>query len=466
MKTIGLPKFKHAHMIGVGGVGMSALAVVLAQMGYHVSGSDLKIAPVRDRLSSLGIDLFEGHDERNVGNADLVVFSAAVRDDNPEIMAARAKGIPIISRAEMLGRLMSGFFGIAVSGTHGKTTTTCMIAQVLHRANLDPTVLVGGDLDILDGNARLGKSKYLVTEACEAYGSFLHLYPAVAVVTNIEAEHLDYYGSLDNVVSAFQKFLSQIQPNGFAVLCNDCPNVRAIIPLVNVRKVTYGIDPGAEYRAVEIDVTRREASFSVTHGGENLSTFTLKITGRHNVQNALAAIATAHQIGIGLDVISDALSEFRGAERRFEVLAKIEGITVVDDYAHHPTEIRATISTARAWGERVVAIFQPHMYSRTRDFAPEFAKALSDADEAIVTDIYPARETPIPGVSASEIVELMKHQENRIPARFVAKKSEIPGIILPELRPGDVVLFMGAGDIREIGEDLVARLSSARMAPD
>ncbi|MDH7480681.1 MAG: UDP-N-acetylmuramate--L-alanine ligase [Armatimonadota bacterium] len=460
MKKTNLPKGTRIHMIGIGGVGMSGLATVMAGMGYHISGSDLKIGHVKERLSALGIELAEGHHAQNVGDAELVVASAAIPADNPEIIAAREKGIPVLTRAQMLGRLMAGTFGIAVSGTHGKTTTTSMLALVLERGGLDPTILIGGDLETLKGNARLGKSRYFLTEACEAYDSFLELHPAVAVITNIEAEHLDHYKSLDGVMAAFSRFLSQVQPGGFAVLCTDCPNTRSLISQVKTRVVTYGLDFPADYTATDISDSP-QPSFKILSKGNELGLVTLRIPGRHNVANAVAAAAVASELRIGFDVISKALGEFKGAERRFEILGTAAGIMVVDDYAHHPTEIRATLAAARTLGRRIIAVFQPHLYSRTQQFAREFAEALSEADRVVVTEIYPAREKPIPGVTAAEITNLIRAKDPNKPAKFIADKELIAENLMAELQPSDLVLFMGAGDIRTAGEMLLSLLREA-----
>ncbi len=462
MARASLPKGTKIHMIGIGGVGMSGLAIVMAGMGYHISGSDLKIAPVKERLSSLGITLFEGHDARNIGNADLVVASAAIPPDNPEIITAHEKGIPVLSRAQMLGRLMSGTFGIAVSGTHGKTTTTSMLALVLERGKLDPTILIGGDLDALRGNARLGNSRYFLTEACEAYDSFLELHPAVAVITNIEAEHLDHYKSLDGIMAAFKQFLSQIQPGGFAVLCTDCPNVRSLIPQVKVRVVTYGLDSQADYAAADVEDSP-QPSFKILHKGTELGSVTLRVPGKHNVANALATAAVASELRIDFDIIKKALEDFKGAERRFEILGCAAGITIVDDYAHHPTEIKATLAAARTLRRRIVAVFQPHLYSRTQQFASEFAESLSEADQVIITEVYPAREKPIPGVTAAQIASLIRARNPEKPVKFIADKMLIAENLIPELQSGDLVLFMGAGDIRIAGEALLALLQNAEQ---
>lgn len=455
-----MPENGRIHMIGIGGAGMSGLAAVMAEMGRRVSGSDLQATPVTARLESLGVKVFRGHNAANVSGADLVVASAAVPADNPELRAAREMGLPILGRAEMLGRLMSGTLGVAVSGTHGKTTTTSMLADVLEAGGLDPTVIIGGDLDRLNGNARLGKGKVFLTEACEAFNSFLELRSTIAVVTNIEADHLDFHGSLEGVIHSFERFLSQIEPNGCAVLCVDCPNVRAVMPSITRRIVSYGLSPDAELRAADTDIESQHASFRILHRARDCGRFTLKVPGRHNVLNALAAAAVGRELGLDFHIIRKALAEFHGAGRRFEVLGTAAGVTVVDDYAHHPTEIRATLAAARGWGGRVVAVFQPHLFSRTRTFLNEFAESLSAADLILLTEIYPAREKPIAGVSASLIVDAIKVRFPGKDVVFVSEKDRVAETLRPSLQPGDVVVVMGAGDIRAAAEMLLSMLGS------
>lgn len=440
---------------------MSALAIVMAQMGYRITGSDLRPDAAAERLAPLGVTVFTGHDGAHVSGADLVVASAAVPDDNPELVAARADGIPVWSRARMLGCLMSGNVGIAVAGTHGKTTTTAMLAAILEAAGLDPTVLIGGDLELLNGNAKLGQSDLFVAEACEAFNSFLELAPRIAVVTNIEGDHLDYHGSLEGVVSSFRKFLCQIEANGCAVMCIDCPNVREIIPAIGRRIVTYGLSEDADCRARDVDAATPEPSFQVALRGRSLGMFSLRVPGLHNVQNALAAIAVGCELGADPESIRDALGDFHGAGRRFEVLGTANGIMVVDDYAHHPTEIRATLAAARTWGRRMVAVFQPHLYSRTQLLAGDFAKSLREADVVFLTEIYAAREKPMPGVSAAMIAGLI-NQDVPGRARFVADEERLADELIPVLKPGDLVVVMGAGDIRSAAEAVLARLNMAQ----
>lgn len=452
-----LPKDAEIHMMAIGGVGMSGLALVLDRMGYRVSGCDIRPGDVAEKFRSLGIKVSVGHDAAHLTGVGMIVASAAIPDTNPEVIAARAAGIPILSRAEALGSLMDVKNGIAISGTHGKTTTTSMVAIVLESAGLDPTILIGGDLDALGGNAKLGASDLLVAEACEAYGSFLELAPQMAVILNIEHDHHDCYPTLDDVIKSFEQFLSQIKPDGLAIMCTDCPNVRRVIPAISERVVTYGLDADADYRAVDVDADSPEPTFRVVNRGVDLGEFELEVPGLHNVRNAVAAIAVATELGVRPEVIREALTRFHGAGRRFEVLGTARGITVVDDYAHHPTEIQATLDGARSWHRRVIAVFQPHLYSRTESLADDFAKALKSADMVIVTEIYAAREKPKPGVSGSMIADLINAG---VPdkARFISDKNAVAGELLPILEPGDLVIVMGAGDIRASGEDLLARL--------
>lgn len=444
-----IPENSKIHMIGIGGSGVGPIAAIMAQMGFRVSGSDLRISPETEQLRSLGIDLYQGHEATNVEGADLVVASAAVPDDNPELLAARSMGIPVWSRARMLGWLMAGKFGIAVAGTHGKTTTTSMLAAALEAVGMSPTVCVGG-------SGKLGHSEIFVAEACEAFNSFLELRPRMAVVTNIEADHLDYHRSLEGVMKSFQQFLLQVE-KGCAVVCIDCPNVRRVIADLETPFVTYGLDEEADYQARHIDVSTQYPSFDAFARGRSLGRFRLGVPGMHNVKNAMAVVAVVSELGIDAEAVRDALARFQGVGRRFEVLGAGRGITVVDDYAHHPTEVQATISAARCLNRRIVAVFQPHLYSRTQYFAKEFADSLKLADVVYVSEIYAAREKPIRGVSAVTIVDLI-NQDEPGKARFVQEKAQIPDELLQILKPNDLVLVMGAGDIRTAGEMLLERL--------
>ena len=456
MSRLDLPDKAKVHMIGIGGVGVSGLAQIMSEMGYKVTGSDLCPGETAEKLKKIGVEVFAGHNSAYISGADLVVASAAVPEDNPELVAAHEQGILVLSRAEMLGRLMSGKYGIAVAGTHGKTTTTSMIAVMLEAAELDPTVSIGGDVEQLSGNAKLGESQFFLAEACEAFNSFLELKPKMAIVTNIEADHLDCHGSLDGVIKSFKKFLSQIEQNGCAIMCLDCPNVKRVIPSVECRVITYGTGREADCSAYRLDVSVQNPSFEVVYKNRDLGKFTLNVPGIHNVRNALAVIAVGCELGIDRETICSALLEFRGAGRRFEILGTAQGVTVVDDYAHHPTEVAATLAAARTWGRRVVAVFQPHLYSRTQLFADGFADSLKEADLVVLTEIYAAREKPIPGVSAKMISDRMEAGK----ARFLPDKQQLAEELAPLLKEGDLVVVMGAGDIRSSAEELLTRLEA------
>ena len=436
---------------------MSGMARVLSRRGVRVTGSDLRESSTLTSLrEEYGIDAVAGHDRRNVDNATLVVASAAVKRDNAEIVAAGERGIPVISRAEMLGRLMADYpRSIAISGTHGKTTTTGMIATVLEAAGLDPTVLIGGDLPAFHGNARLGASDVFVAEACEAYDSFLDLRPWLSVITNIEADHLDYYGDFDNILCSFGKFLRQT--SGKAILCGDDPGIASLLDATDGFPpiVLYGAAENATLRAKDIVLDGMAPSYIVEHVGVELGRVTLSVPGRHNVTNSLSAVAVGLELGVPFDKIVDGLARFTGTGRRFEHLGVRDGVDIVDDYAHHPTEIRATLAAARAayGSRRIIAVFQPHLPSRTSDFLEEFAESFSDADQVFLTDIYLAREQPREGVTGASLAALTADRRGVDHVAYVADKSALPSRLAEFVRPGDVVLTLGAGhDIREIAE--------------
>lgn len=454
------------HFVGIGGAGMSGIARVLARQGVRVTGSDLRESPTLEALRhESGIQAVAGHAPSNIDGATLVVASAAVKKDNPEIMAAREQGTPIISRAEMLGRLMTRYpRSIAITGTHGKTTTTGMTALVLEAGALDPTVLIGGDLPAWGGNARLGASDVFLTEACEAYDSFLDLDPQIAVVTNIEADHLDYYGTLDNVLRSFRKFLSQV--TGTAILCGYDRNVRALTAELReearLQIVTFGLYEDVTLRATDVDLTGQSPSYSVSWKGRSLGRVQLRVPGIHNVANSLAAVAVGLTLDIPFADIVAGLGAFTGTGRRFEKLGEAGGVLVVDDYAHHPTEIRATLAAAHGAfpDRRIFAVFQPHLPSRTRDLGEQFAESFGDADQAILTDIYLAREQPLEGVTGAGLAALTADRRGAQHVTYIADKAQIPARLAETVRPGDLVLTLGAGDIRAAGEGLLARLGS------
>jgi UDP-N-acetylmuramate--alanine ligase len=448
------------HFVGIGGIGMSGIAEVLLNLGYQISGSDLRASDATNRLRSLGGSIAIGHLASHVDGSDVVVISSAVRRDNAEVVEARNRGIPVIPRAEMLAELMRLKWGIAVAGSHGKTTTTSLCATVLAQAGLDPTAVVGGRLKEYGTNAKLGKGEWMVVEADESDGSFLKLSPTLAIVTNIDPEHLDHYGSLEALRQAFLTFANSVPFYGLAVLCLDHPVVRSIIPALEKRHVTYGLGPQAHYRATDVALSGFRSVFTASRGAETLGRFELSMVGEHNVLNALAAIAVADELSVPVDVTREALRTFRGVDRRFTVRGQERGITVVDDYGHHPAEIRATLAGARtALGRRLVVVFQPHRYTRTRDLLEEFAAAFDDADAVLITDVYASGEEPIAGVDGLTVAEALRRHGHR-DTQFVGDRSKLLSAALATLREGDIVLTLGAGDITKLGPELVAALAS------
>lgn len=450
---------EHYHFIGIGGSGMSGLARLLLARGSGVSGSDIKESATTHALQAAGATVQIGHRAENVAGASEVVYSAAVREDNPELAAARERGIPTIIRAEMLGRVMHGKTGIAIAGTHGKTTTTGMAASVFLAAGTDPSVLIGGDWAPLGGNARSGAGRFFLAEACEAFNSFLELQPHAAILTNIEADHLDCHGSLEGVVEAFRQFLERLDPDGYVIGCRDDDRVRKLLSRVPRRVITYGLQDGADYVAVDLHLDQLQPTFTVVRYGEPVGSVRLSVPGRHNVLNALGVAALAMEEALPFEAIQDGLFRFGGVGRRFETLGDVEDILVLDDYAHHPTELRATLSAARSsLGRYTTAVFQPHLYSRTQLLLEEFAKSFEDANRVIVTEIYGAREQPLPGVNGELLARKILETDPEKPVRFIADRQEIVSALMEESRPGDVVLTLGAGDIREVGEELVREL--------
>ncbi len=445
-------KYKRVHFVGIGGSGMSGIAEVLHNMGFEVSGSDIAKKDTTKHLENLGIRVFYGHSPENVRGAQLVVLSSAITEDNPEVQEAHRLGIPVIPRAEMLAELMRVKFSIAVSGAHGKTTTTSMIAQVLAEAGLDPTVVIGGKLKGVGSGARLGQSEYLVAEADESDKSFLKLLPTIAVITNIDREHLEAYGSLLALKHAFADFASRVPFYGAAVVNLDDPNVQEILPEIRRRVVTYGFSRQADFSARDVVLEDLGSRFEVYKGEEKLAEVSLRVPGEHNVLNALAAFAVAWELEIPPEVAAKGLGEFRGVERRFEVKGERDGVVVVDDYGHHPTEIKATLRAARQWWSgRIVVVFQPHRYTRTRDLWRDFGPAFHQADELLILPIYPAGEEPIPGVSAELILEAVRSSGHRS-ARLVSSREEALEVLKGILKPGDMLLTLGAGDVWKVGE--------------
>jgi UDP-N-acetylmuramate--alanine ligase len=454
---------RRVHMVGVGGTGMSGIAELLVNLGFDVSGSDLRRTDVTDRLAALGVTVHEGHAAGHVGAAEAVVVSAAVREDSPEVAEARRRGLAVVPRGEMLAELLRLREGIAVAGSHGKTTTTSMIAVVLHHAGLDPTVVIGGRLSTFGSGARLGGGKYMVVEADESDRSFLRLRPAMAVMTNIDLEHMESYRGLDDLQRAFAAFAGATPPGGAVVACADDANLSAVLPDVRRPVVTYGIDsPGAEFVASRVEVGPEGSSCLVARRRDGevapLGPLRIPVPGRHNVLNALAAVATADRLGIGFDQAAAALATFRGAERRFERRGEAGGVLVVDDYGHHPTELAAVLAAARAAiGRRLVIAFQPHRYTRTRALVDAFGPALAGADEIVLTPIYPAGEDPIPGVTAERLAEAVRAGSGR-PVHLVASLDELVPALVERARPGDAVITLGAGSIADVPARLLAAL--------
>ena len=461
-------KIQRVHFVGIGGIGMSGIAEVLLNLGYRVSGSDLKASAVTQRLATLGAKIFEGHRAENVVGAEVVVTSSAIARDNPEVAEARRAHIPVIQRAEMLAELMRLKYGVAIAGMHGKTTTTSMVAAVLAAGGLDPTVVVGGRVDAMGSNARLGKSHYLVAEADESDRSFLKLSPILSVVTNIDREHMDCYRDMADVESTFIEFMDRVPFYGMVVACNDDERLRGLLPRVERRTVTYGLHPGSDFRIEVIDRQPKAAAsqegaplsrFRVHFKERDLGEFRLHVPGAHNVLNATAAIA----VGIGLDLspeaIRGALEAFRGVDRRFQLRGRRAGITVIDDYGHHPTEIRATLAAARQCGYgRVHVIFQPHRFTRTQALMEEFAGAFGDADSIFVLDIYPASETPIPGITAAALTRRIAASGR--PASYVSSFAEAVQAATSAARAGDMILTLGAGNVSHLGPPLLEALAA------
>ncbi len=447
------------HFAGIGGIGMSGIAEVLLNLGYQVTGSDLRGSEVTRRLESLGATIAVGpHRGESVGACDVVVTSSALRADNPELTAARAAKIPVIARAEMLAELMRLKYGIAVGGSHGKTTTTSMISTVLAAGGLDPTSVIGGKLNSIGSNARLGRGEVMVVEADESDGSFLRLSPSIAVVTNIDAEHLDHFGSLERLKEAFAQFINRVPFYGMAILCLDHPNVQALLPSVEKRFVTYGFSAQADYRAVEVRLDGFMTRFRALRGDQDLGEFAVRMVGWHNAQNSLAAIAVAEELELPLDVVRSALAGFEGVQRRFTVRGEAAGVTVIDDYGHHPAEIQATLKGAKdAFGRRVIALFQPHRYSRTQLLMEEFARSFNDADALFVTPIYAAGEEPIEGVSGERLAELLRACGHR-DVTYVGERAELIRAVAARCEMGDLVLTLGAGDISGCGAELLEAL--------
>jgi UDP-N-acetylmuramate--alanine ligase len=451
-------KIQQIHFVGIGGSGMSGIAEVLLNMGYRVTGSDLSHSETVKRLEAIGGKIFIGHHPSNIGPAQVVVVSSAVSKENPEVLAARERLIPVIPRAAMLAELMRLKYGVAIAGAHGKTTTTSLVASVLAEGGLDPTAVIGGKLNRFGSHAKLGQGELLVAEADESDGSFLKLSPTIAVVTTIDREHLDFYRDMTHIQQAFLDFLNKVPFYGLSVVCLDQESVQEIIPQLQVRYWTYGMTTQADLVGSEVKFQGWESEFTVHFRQKSLGRFRLALPGLHNIYNALAAIAVGLELEVGLEAIRKALAEFAGVERRFHLIGEKRGIMVVDDYGHHPTEIKATLAAARSgWNRRLVVVFQPHRYSRTRDLLKEFATAFYQADRLILTEIYAAGEPPIEGISGLRLYEQVK-QHGHKDVHFLPGPDAIVEFLLSDVRSGDMILTLGAGDVWKIGKSLLERL--------
>lgn len=449
---------RRVHFVGIGGIGMSGIAEVLLNLGFTVTGSDRQLSSITRRLENLGAIIYEGHEGGQVLGADVVVISSAVKSDNIEVKTAMDIKIPVIRRAEMLGELMRMKQGIAVAGTHGKTTTTSIVGLMLQEGGFDPTMIVGGKLRALDSNAKLGEGNYLVVEADEFDRSFLQLMPIIAVITNIETEHLDCYDNLDEIKSAFVTFANKVPFYGSVVLCLDEESLQEIIPRISRRILTYGLTPQAEIRAINLTYKAESMEFTTIFRDREQGRIRIQLPGVHNVKNSLAALAVGLELEIPFETIKKALEEFTGVHRRFEIKSEDKGVLIVDDYAHHPTEIKASLKAARkGWGRRIVAVFQPHLYSRTRDFHSDFGQSFFDADILIVTDIFPAREDPIPGITGELVADSARSFGHR-QVIYIPAKEEIPEYLKSIVHEGDLVITMGAGDIWKVGESLITMM--------
>ena len=455
----------HIHFIGIGGSGMSGLASILLDLGYKISGSDIVTSKITKRLVDKGATIFKGHNENNVEEADLVVISSAIHESNSEIKSAMDRKITIIKRAEMLARLMDNKYGIAVAGTHGKSTTASMISLLLEKSGFDPTVVVGGELNNFKNNAKLGKGKHIVVEADESDGSFLELNPRMAIITNIEDDHLDYYENMQNVLKYFRKFIDKVSDNGRVILCKDCDNVKKLAKKCGKNYISYGIFTEADLMAKEIELDKLNSKSKIYWQGRKIGELYLKVAGYHNILNALAAIAVTRELGISFTEIAKILETFQGVHRRMEIVASTDdNILIIDDYAHHPTEIKATLSALRSsWQDRIIiAVFQPHRFSRTKLLAEKFGKAFFDADCVIINDIYSAGESPILGISGETIFKEVK-KSNHKKVKYLPSKDDILGYLSEIVQPGDIIITMGAGDIWTVGQELAEQLNKAKV---
>jgi len=451
-------KVRQIHFVGIGGIGMSGIAEVLLNLGYAITGSDVSLSDITQRLTSLGAVIFSGHQASHLRDADVVVTSTAVKDDNPEVLEAHRRNIPVIPRAEMLAELLKMKFSVAVSGSHGKTTTTSMVSTVLAYGGLDPTMVIGGKLASIGSNAKIGDGEIIVAEADESDGSFLKLNPCLAVITNIDREHLDYYRDIEEIKAAFLKFANIVPFYGSTILCLDNEHVREILPQIKRKVITYGLTSPADYQATEMVLAGPLSKFSVSCRGERLGEVTLNVPGRFNIANALATIAVARELDMPFDAIRKGLEAFVGVHRRLEIKGQVNGVTVVDDYGHHPTEIRETLAAARqVWKDRIIVVFQPHRYTRTQKLFNEFLTAFPDADYLIVTDIYAASEKPIEGVSAASLCEgIRAHGHQGV--IYLSGFDDMTDHLLAIAKPSDVIITQGAGSVWKVGEEFLKRV--------
>ncbi|WP_241422703.1 UDP-N-acetylmuramate--L-alanine ligase [Candidatus Contubernalis alkaliaceticus] len=458
-----MENYKKVHFVGIGGYGMSALAKIFVQLGYEVSGSDLNESNITKKLKSMGAQIYFEHNFQNVLGADLVVYSTAIPSTNPEILAAREKNIPLWHRSELLAYLINSRHGIAIAGTHGKTTTTAMVSLVLEKGGLDPTAVIGGELSDFDGNARLGKSQYLVAEACESDHSFLRYKPSLAVITNVEADHLEHYGgSFERIIETYEMFLKNLKKGGKTIICGDDPYLERLQKSCADQCITYGLNNNSHYRVTDIAYNREGSTFTVHFGDEKLGEMQLSVPGEHNIYNALAAVAVARELGMNFTDIKEIIKTFKGAKRRYQIVGEVKDITVVDDYAHHPTEIKVTLKAAKLTGDRrVVAVFQPHRYSRTYYLFDDFVTSFKDADIIIITPIYSAGEDPMEGISSEILAQKIMEQENR--EVLVLEPRDAEEYLLHNSCAGDIIITMGAGDIWKTAYSLADKIEKVRM---
>ncbi|QSZ27464.1 UDP-N-acetylmuramate--L-alanine ligase [Aceticella autotrophica] len=458
---INIEDFKRVHFIGIGGISMSGLAHILINAGHTVTGSDLKDSHIIKKLKTEGAVINIPHEAKNVDGANLVVYTAAVKQDNPEIIRAKELAIPLIDRATLLGQIMKKFkYGVAVAGSHGKTTATSLVSILLKEMNYDPTVLIGGEVDILGGNVRVGNSDYFITEACEYTDSFLKFYPYIAVILNVDSDHLDYFKNIENIKQSFTQFANLVPDNGFVVACGDDKNTMNVLQHINRNIITFGIENRCDWNAKDISFNKKGCpSFNAFYKGKNMGRYELSIVGKHNIYNALASLAVCNLLCADMSKTSEFIKKFKGTHRRFEEKGKINGITVIDDYAHHPTEIKATLLSAKNYPhERLICVFQPHTYSRTKSLLNGFAESFDDADIIIITDIYAAREKDTGLVNSKDLSELIaKRGKNVI---YIESFTDIVNYLRNTAIPGDVIMTIGAGNIYEVG-DMYLNLSKA-----